>query len=136
MLNAKEFLSRAYKIDQRINCKLEQVSSLRALAEKATAVLTVVPKGTAGKGMEDNIVDMLALETVVNEDLKQLIATKREIVTVIKCVEPTPLQTLLEMRYLNFMAWDDVADGMGLTLRSVFHQHGKALAVVEKIRRA
>ena len=39
-MNAKEYLSQAYRIDQRINSKLEQVMSLRALLGKATGTLT------------------------------------------------------------------------------------------------
>ena len=44
-LSAKEYLSQAYRIDQRINSKLEQVQSLRCLAEKATAALSDTPSG-------------------------------------------------------------------------------------------
>ena len=36
-MTVKEYLSQAYRIDQRINSKLEQVASLRALATKATS---------------------------------------------------------------------------------------------------
>ena len=35
-MTAKEYLSQAYKIDNDINSKLEQVASLRDLAIKAT----------------------------------------------------------------------------------------------------
>ena len=34
-LSAKDYLSQAYRIDQRINSKIEQVQSLRDLAAKA-----------------------------------------------------------------------------------------------------
>lgn len=36
-MTVKEYLGQAYRIDQRINSKLEQVGSLRALAAKATS---------------------------------------------------------------------------------------------------
>ena len=39
-MTVKEYLSQAYRIDQRINSKLEQVASLRALATKATSTLS------------------------------------------------------------------------------------------------
>ena len=35
-MTAKEYLSRAYRIDQRINAKLMRISELRALAQKCT----------------------------------------------------------------------------------------------------
>lgn len=42
-MTVKEYLSQAYRIDQRINSKLEQVASLRALATKATYTLSDTP---------------------------------------------------------------------------------------------
>ena len=35
-MTAKDYLTQAYRIDQRINSKLEQVASLRELTTKAT----------------------------------------------------------------------------------------------------
>ena len=37
-MTAKEYLGQAYRIDQRINSKMEQVAALRSLATKATAI--------------------------------------------------------------------------------------------------
>jgi len=48
-ISAKDYLSRAYRIDQRINSKLEQLISLRSLAEKAAPVLTGMPSGKRSK---------------------------------------------------------------------------------------
>jgi len=50
-------VSQAYRIDQRINSKLDQVQSLRGLAEKATAIISdTVPSGTRNfHRMEDVI---------------------------------------------------------------------------------
>lgn len=39
-MNAKEYLSQALWLDQRINSKLEQLETLRALAMKVSANLT------------------------------------------------------------------------------------------------
>ena len=36
-MTAKEYLGQAYRLDQRINSKLEQIRSLRDLTTKATA---------------------------------------------------------------------------------------------------
>lgn len=44
-MTAKEYLGQAYRIDQRINSKLEQVGSLRALAAKATSTVSDTPPG-------------------------------------------------------------------------------------------
>lgn len=137
MVTAKEYLSRAYRIDQRINSKLEQVQALRQLAEKASAILTGTSIGSGGnpQRMEDTIAKMVDLEAVIDKDLKQLVDTKHEIITVIKCVETVQLQTLLELRYLSFLTWEQIADAINVTMRHVFKIHGKALGEVENIRR-
>ena len=136
-LSAKDYLSGAYRIDQRINSKIEQVRSLRELAEKATSTLSDVPpsKGTRNvHRMEDVIAKMVDLESEINGDLCQLLDTKREIVTVIKCVDNTELRTLLELRYLCFKTWEQIAVELHFDLRWVHRLHHKALNEVDAIR--
>ena len=53
---AKEYLQRAYRIDQRINAKMEQLSSLKALSTKATSTLTDMPKGTRNVHVREDII--------------------------------------------------------------------------------
>ena len=43
-MSTKDYLSQAYRIDQRINSKLAQVMSLRDLLGKATGTLSGAPK--------------------------------------------------------------------------------------------
>jgi lambda repressor-like predicted transcriptional regulator len=135
-LTAKEFLSRAYHIDQRINSKLEQVQSLRDLATKATATLSNMPQAASRNHhrMEDFITKAMDLESEINADLQALINIKHEVVTVIKCVESPDLQTLLEHRYLCYRTWEEVAAAMNFDVRHITRLHGRALRVVEQIR--
>jgi hypothetical protein len=135
-LTAKEYLSQAYRIDQRINSKIEQVRSLRDLAEKATATLSDMPRNPSPNHhrMEDFLCKALDLENEINADLCCLIDTKREIVTVVKCVENRELQTLLEMRYLCYKTWEEIAVEMHFDLRWVYRLHGRALDEVDAIR--
>ena len=137
-LSAKDYLSQAYRIDQRINSKIEQVQSLRDLAAKASATLSDVPpsKGTRNvHRMEDIIVKMMDLESEINKDLNRLVDLKHEIVTVIKCVESPELQTLLELRYLCFRTWEQIAVEINFDLRWVHRLHKRALDEVVAIRR-
>jgi len=137
-LSAKDYLSQAYRIDQRINSKIEQVQSLRNLAAKATATLSDTPpsKGTRNiHRMEDVIVKMMDLESEINKDLNRLIDLKHEIITVVKCVENPELQTLLELRYLCFKTWEEIAVEISWSIRQVYYMHGEALREIEQIRR-
>ena len=67
-MTAKEYLTQAYRIDQRINSKLEQVSSLRDLSTKATSTFSdVPPSGTRNvHRMEDVICKIVMLENEIN----------------------------------------------------------------------
>ena len=136
-LSAKDYLSQAYRIDQRINSKIEQVQSLRDLAEKASSTLSDVPpsKGTRNvHRMEDVIAKMMDMESEISADMKRLLNLKHEIVTVISCVESPELQTLLELRYLCFKTWEQIAVALHFDLRWVHRLHNRALNEVELIR--
>ena len=128
-MNAKEYLSQAYRIDQRINSKLEQVMSLRALLGKATGALTGAPKAATPNphSMEDTICKMVDMEHEINADIDTLVDLKTEIMTCIKRVENPEYQTLLELRYLCFKPWEEIADQLGYTQRHMLRMHDLAL---------
>ena len=42
-MTAKTYLSQAFRLDQRINSKIEQVASLRELASKVTSTVSDMP---------------------------------------------------------------------------------------------
>ena len=136
ILTAKEYLSQAYRIDQRISSKISQVQSLRDLAARATATLSDMPRNSSPNHhrMEDFLTKAMDLENEINDDLCRLIDIKREIVTIIKCVENRELQTLLEARYLCFKTWEEIAVEMHFDLRWVYRLHGRALDEVDAIR--
>ncbi|MGE5390885.1 MAG: DUF1492 domain-containing protein [Deltaproteobacteria bacterium] len=128
-MNAKEYLSQAFRIDQRINSKLEQVIALRNLAEKTTASYsTERVDGTKQKSpMENAIVKIMDYENEINNDIDQLVDLKIEIHKVIKTVDDPDCQLLLELRYLTFKNWEEIADSMGFTFQWVHSLHQKAL---------
>jgi len=134
-MTAKEYLGQAYRIDQRINSKLEQVQSLRALATKATSTLTELPpNGTRNvHSMEDIIAKIIGLEAEINRDIDQLVDTKREIIAVIKRIPSPEHQTLLELRYISCKTWEEISTTMYYSVRNIHILHGSALREVEKI---
>lgn len=135
-MTAKEYLSQAYRIDRRIDSKIEQVQSLRELATKATATLSDMPRNPSPNvsRMADFITKAMDLENEINQDLCRLIDLKREITTVVKCVVTPELQTLLELRYLCFQTWEEIAEALHYDVRHVYRLHGTALSEVERIR--
>ena len=132
-MTAKEYLGQAYRLDQRINSKLEQVLSLRGLTTKATATMSDMPGGGSRNvyKMQDIIAKIVDLEDDINRDIDALVDLKREMVSVIKAVENPEYQTLLELRYLCFKSWEQIAVAMGYGVRHVYKLHNSALETFE-----
>ena len=128
-MTAKEYLSQAYRLDQRIDAKIEQVMSLRNLAAKATSTLSdVAPSGTRNiHRMEDIIIKIIDFENEINADIDRLVDLKREIMRVIKALPNPEYQTLLELRYLCFKSWEQIAVMLGYDLRYTHKLHNRAL---------
>jgi DNA-directed RNA polymerase specialized sigma subunit len=128
-MTAKEYLGQAYRLDQRINSKLEQVMSLRDLATKATSTLSdVAPSGTRNvHRMEDIIVKIVDLENEINHDIDNLVDLKREMVSVIKAVTDPEYQTILELRYLCFKSWEQIAVDMNYSIQHIYRLRDRAL---------
>ena len=129
-MTAKEYLGQAYRLDQRINSTLEQVLSLRDLTTKATATMSDMPGGGSRNvyRMQDIIGKIIDLENEINADIDQLVDLKRDIVAIIKSVENPEYQTLLELRYLCFKTWEQIAVDMGYELRYLHKLHHRALS--------
>ena len=132
-MSTKDYLSQAYRIDQRINSKLAQVMSLRDLLGKATGTLSGAPKAATPNphSMEDTIAKMVDLEIEINEDIDALVDLKAEIMRRIKRVENTEYQTILELRYLCFKRWEEIAVEMNFSLQHLYRLHEKAVNCVK-----
>ena len=127
-MTAKEYLSQAYRLDQRINSKLEQVASLNELATKCTSTLTGMPRNPtrSTSTMADAVGKIIDLQAEINRDIDRLVDLKREMVTVIKAVGNTEHQTLLELRYLCFRTWEQIAVDMGYSIQHIYRLREKA----------
>ncbi len=128
-MTTKEYLSQAFSLDQRINCKLEQIARLRELAEKATQTLSDMP-GSATRNphrMEETIIKMIDLENEINDDIDKLIDIKRGITYLISVVTNPDEQILLELRYLCFKTWEQIAADTGYSIQNVYKLHSRAL---------
>lgn len=132
-MTVKEYLGQAYRIDQRINSKMEQIASLNLLAQKATTVFSDMPGNTTRNihRMEDVIIKIVDMESEINADIDSLVDLKKEIAEVIHSVSNLEYQTLLELRYLCFKSWEQIAVLMGYNVRHLYRLHDEALQEIE-----
>ena len=132
-MKAKEYLSQARLLDQRINIRIEQVMSLRNLAAKATSTLSdTAPSGTRNvHRMEDIVIKIMDLEEEINADIDDLVDLKREIIAAIRSIQDVEYRTVLELRYLCFKPWEQIAVEMNCCIDNVYKLHQKALKKLE-----
>jgi len=128
-MSTKEYLSQAYRLDRRINSKLEQVASLNDLATKCTSTLSDMPRdpNRATSMMADAVTKIVDLQAEINRDIDRLVDLKRDMVRAIKSVNNTEYQTILELRYLCFKTWEQIAVDMGYNVRHVYRLHDEAV---------
>ena len=131
-MTAKEYLSQAYWLDRRINSKLEQLSALKDMATRTTSVMSddVVSRTRNVHSMQDVIAKIIDMQAEINGDIDRLVDLKRDIIQVVKAVGNPELQTLLELRYLCFKDWPEIAYEMHCSESNVYKVHSRALQAV------
>ena len=131
-ITAKEYLSNAYRLDKRIDSKIEQLKSLNLLATKCTSTLSDMPKSQSisNSRLEDTVVKIVDLQEEINMDIDSLVDLKRDIVKTIKSVQNPEYQIILELRYLCFKTWEEIAVQMNCSIDNVFKIRKNALKSV------
>jgi DNA-directed RNA polymerase specialized sigma subunit len=130
-MTAKEFLSQAWQIDRRIEKKCEERDRLLArLTAGRLAHLTGMPRGGSGADWTDAVARLIDMDNAINGEIMELCRLKREINAAIEAVEDMRYRRVLELRYRNYMRWEDIAEEMGYEVRHVTRLHGEALACV------
>lgn len=74
---------------------------------------------------------LLTVEEEILRDTEDLTRIMRSIQSSINDVPDSSCRLILEMRYLAFIKWEDIASELGWTKRNVFYVHGKALRLVK-----
>lgn len=131
-MNTLDFLSQAYRLDLRIDSKLEQIASLNELATKCTSTITGMPRNPnrSVSSMADAVAKIVDLQTEIDRDIHRLIDIKRQIVASIKTVDNKEYQTLLELRFLCGCKWEEVAIKMGYSIQHTYRMRDRALRKV------
>ena len=132
-MTAKEYLCQAYRLDQRIRSKQEQIASLNDLAADCSATLTGMPRNPnrGGSRIADAVLKIIDLENEIAKDMERLVELKAEIITTIKAVECIEYQLILEKRYISDKSWPEIAVDLGYKMRHLYKLHDEALAAVK-----
>lgn len=128
-MTAKEYLNQAYRLDQRIRSKQEQIASLNDLATSCSASMTGMPhnpnRGTFR--MADAVCKIVDLQESIAADMNELVELKAEIIATVKAVECIEYQLILEKRYISGKSWPEIAVDLGYKMRHLYKLHDEAL---------
>ena len=134
-MTAREYLGQAYRLDQRINNKLQQIEQLRSLAQKVTVSYggEAVSHTRNVTSMEDTIIRLMEAEKEIKLQIDELVNLKLQISKLIDQVRNESYRMILEKRYLCFLSWDQIASDLSYSKRWVEVKHSRALDVVERL---
>ena len=134
-MNAKEYLGQAYRMEQRVQSKMDQIAALRSMATCVTTCIGREPVSHTrnNTAMQDTVGRIMEAEQELNEEIDALVDLKREIKQTIDQVPDVTLRLVLEKRDLCFQKWEQIALDMYYSLRSVQEKHREAVRIVQQI---
>lgn len=129
-MTVKEYLHQAYRLDQKINSDLEEVSALREMASSVSSPQLTERVQTSRKGDAPFVrclEKIMELEEKINREIDLLVELKKEIRSVISTVEDTDERLVLKYRYIHNYTWEQIGNELHADSRTVRRWHGKAL---------
>ena len=129
----KNYLSKAYQVELRIDDRVAMIQSLRDLAVKAGPTVSDMP-GSPNRNirrMEDIIVKITDQENELRDEIDRLLDLRKSIHDLIAQVDVPEQQVVLEQRYLRYLSWDEISGNIGVCRRQVYRIHDAGL---EKIK--
>ena len=125
---------RHYLRDVRSKYRYAQMLSVRAeryrqLAMRATGRTDAIRlSGTSHRSkVEENVLNMVDVQREIEEKIKELMVETKRAQKMISRLEDPKHRMVLELRYLQGMAWEEIAEQMGYTLRWVYQLHRRAM---------
>ena len=131
-MTAKEYLLQLQKMDALINQKIQEKSDLRVqlmgISSFDLSKDRVQGSGPFGKcGTAEKIVKLISLEEEIDRDIDAFIDLKHKIINQIHSLQNAEQIKVLYKRYVDFKRFEEIADDMNYSLRSVYRAHGCGL---------
>ena len=130
-MTAKQYLSQAYRLNERINSDLSELDRLRDLATSLSGVnydgVRVSKTRSTEAPFEKTICKIIDAEKKINAEIDRLVDLKAEISEAISQLANVDEQLLLRFRYINNYGWEKIAVLMSVSMRTVHRIHASAL---------
>ena len=138
MSEAKEYLERIRKQDKAIDKKLDELANLNSIVNRITPVMNMA--GAAAGGNQDKlgatIAKIVDLQEEINRDVDILVDKKREAYQILYKLEDEIYYKILEMRYLQYMTFEQIAVELNCSRRWAEIKNGRALEEYDRLLKA
>lgn len=123
----KDYLRQFQRLNREIEQKQFSLQKLIDSRDRITTILTDMPRGKGNKDrtlISDEIID---LQKDLQDKLKRAMISRMEIKNKIEEIEEIDERIVLIYRYIENLKFEDIADRMSFSIRSIFDLHSKAL---------
>ena len=134
-MTTKQYLNQVRNLDKRVNAKLDELSSLRALTEKVTASYSEKVQVSISDAFTSNVAKIVDLEREINVEIDRLIRLRERIAKEIDNMPSNIYSALLSSRYLEGKTWEDIAEMLHYDERQIFRIHENALKEFRRINK-
>ncbi len=126
----KEYLRQAYRLDQKINSDIEEITRLREMASSISSPVLgdKVQTSRAGEApFVRSVEKILMLEEKINREIDILVDLKEQMRDVIASVPDTDERMVLRYRYIHNLTWEQIGNELNADARTIRRWHGNAL---------
>ena len=123
----KAYLWQAYKLDKRLQREQMKLEKLRASIEYRSPAFDGMGGHGSGDRLSEAVASIVERSQRVDELAAEYAKKYEEVEKCIRAVEDDALEEVLELRYLQYMKWEEIANAMHYTERRVLQLHGLAL---------
>lgn len=129
----KSYLNQVYRLHSRLRREQDKLADIRSTVEYRSPAFD----GSGGHGGSDKVgvavANIMEREQRVSDLSAAYTEKYKEVERVIGGLGDDTLEEVLELRYLRFLKWDEIAAQMSYTERHITRLHGIALKILQKM---
>lgn len=127
----KEYLRRYHAAELAEREIREEIDDLRMNKMFPALIQDGMPHGSSCGDLSAYAAQLDELLVELKDQMEKRIRIRREITRKIESMRDETEKTVLRLRYIQWLRWEQIAERMGYSLRNITKIHGKALAHFE-----
>ena len=127
----KKWLRRYLDLNGAINQKILELDAVRSLCEKVTPSYSGMPQAPGSSTKDNSYLRLVTMSQKIDREIDQYVDMRKEIQTAINTVGDIRLRTILALRYINGMKFDEIAVKMNYDYTWIWRLHGYALSKIK-----